>query len=65
MALVEELSADWDPERYEDRYRKRLQKVIRDKRKGKTIKAPDQEKAPAAVPDLMEALEQTLAELKG
>jgi DNA end-binding protein Ku len=65
VAIIEELSTDWDPEAHEDCYRKRLQKVIRDKRKGKTIKAPTPEKAPAAVPDLMEALEQTLAELKG
>jgi DNA end-binding protein Ku len=64
VAIVEELSTDWEPERHEDRHRERLKKVIRDKRKGKTIKAPKPEKAPGAVPDLMEALEQTLAELR-
>jgi DNA end-binding protein Ku len=65
VALIESLSVDWDPERYEDRYRKRLKKVIADKRKGKTIKAPAKATEPEAVPDLMAALEKTLAEMKG
>ena len=42
-----------------------LKKIIRDKSKGKTIELPDEEKEPAPVPDLMEALERTLAEVKG
>jgi DNA end-binding protein Ku len=65
VSLIESLSVDWDPERYEDNYRKRLEKVIADKRKGKTIKAPAKAEEPAAVPDLMAALEKTLAEMKG
>ena len=64
VAIVQELSCDWEPERHHDRHRERLKKVIADKRKGRTIKAPKAEKAPGAPPDLMAALEQTLAELK-
>jgi DNA end-binding protein Ku len=64
-AVIEELSVDWEPERYEDRYRKRLEQVVARKRKGQTIKAPKAVEQPEAVPDLMEALERTLAEMKG
>jgi DNA end-binding protein Ku len=63
VKLIEALSCDWDPGRYEDAYEKRLKKVIRDKEKGKTIKVPEPEREPSPVPDLMAALEQTLAEI--
>ena len=65
VALIESLATEWDPSRYEDNYRKRLKKVINEKRKGKTIKAPSKATEPAPVPDLMAALEATLAEMKG
>ena len=60
IAIVEELSTEWDPESYRDCYRERLEKVIEQKRKGKRIHAPKPEKEPSPVPDLMEALERTL-----
>ncbi len=53
-----------DPARHEDRYTARLADVIKRKKKGGTIKAPKAEKEPAPTPDLMAALEQTLAEMK-
>jgi DNA end-binding protein Ku len=66
VALIEALAEDWDPSRYEDSYEKRLRKIIRDKAKGKTIELPEEEEEEEAapVPDLMEALERTLAEIK-
>jgi DNA end-binding protein Ku len=64
VALIEALSCPWDPSRYEDRYQKRLRKIVRDKSKGKTIEVPEEEKQPSPVPDLMAALEETLAEIK-
>ena len=60
IALIEALSADWDPESYEDCYRERLRRVIEDKRKRKTIEAPQPEKEPEPAPDLMEALQRAL-----
>jgi len=63
VGLIEALATDWDPSRYEDSYEKRLKKIIRDKSKGKTIEVPDTEKDPEPVPDLMAALEETLAEI--
>jgi len=63
VAIIEELSTDWEPQRYKDCYRERLRKVIERKRKGQTIEAPEVEKEPEPVPDLMAALEQTLEEM--
>jgi DNA end-binding protein Ku len=63
VKLIEALSCDWDPERYEDSYEKRLKRVIREKRKGETIKVPEAEPEPSPVPDLMAALEKSLAEI--
>jgi DNA end-binding protein Ku len=65
VALIEALSVDWDPSRYEDRYRKRLLEVIKRKEKGQTIEAPEPAEEPAPVDDLMAALRQTLDELGG
>ncbi len=65
VAVIEELTTEWDPERYEDEYRKRLKAVIRRKRKGETIKSPKAAQAPSPAPDLMDALERTLAEMTG
>jgi DNA end-binding protein Ku len=45
-------------------YRERLRKVIDRKRKGQTIEAPKPEREQTPVPDLMEALERTLANVK-
>ena len=65
VALIEELSVDWDPESYKDRHRDRLLKIVRDKKKGKTIKAPAEPEVPAAVPDLMAALRESLEAARG
>jgi DNA end-binding protein Ku len=65
VAIIEELSTDWDPQRYPDCYRERLKRVIDSKRKGRRIHAPRPEKEPTPVPDLMEALERTLANVEG
>jgi DNA end-binding protein Ku len=64
VAIVEELSADWEPERYQDCYRERLKRVIDAKRKRRTIEVPKPEKEPSPAPDLMDALERTLERLR-
>ena len=65
VALLEAMAEDWDPAQHEDRYRKRLQKLVRDKRKGKTIEIPDDGDAePDAPPDLMAVLKEALAAAK-
>jgi DNA end-binding protein Ku len=65
VKLLDALTVDWDPESYEDCYRKRLEAIVRRKKQGKTIKAPDQQKQPSPTPDLMAALRKTLDELSG
>jgi len=64
VAVIEELSTDWDPGKYKDRYRARLKRVVDRKRKGETIKAPEDAGPPEVPSDLMEALERTLEELQ-
>ena len=64
VAVIEELSTEWDPTRYEDCYRERLKRVIDRKRKGERIRAPKPEAEPAPVPDLMAALERTLENVR-
>src|SRR3954465_5159935 len=66
VALIEALAGDWDPEKHEDRYRKRLQKVVDKKRKGQTIEIDSggDDGEPAPVSDLMAALEQSLKKAK-
>jgi DNA end-binding protein Ku len=64
VAIIEELSTEWEPERYEDCYRERLRRVIEAKRKRRTIEVPAQEREPDPVPNLMDALERTLERLK-
>ena len=64
VALIEALASDWDPGRYKDNYQQRLKRVIKQKEKGETVKAPEREDDTSPVPDLMAALEKTLAEIK-
>ncbi len=65
VKLLDALTVQWDPESYEDCYRKRLEAIVRRKRDGKTIKAPAQREQPSPTPDLMAALRKTLDELTG
>jgi DNA end-binding protein Ku len=60
-ALVEALSTDWDPSRYEDCYRERLLEVIERKRKGRKITVSEPERVHAGPPpDIMAALRESL-----
>ena len=64
VELIEAMTVEWDPANYEDRYRKRLEAIVRKKRKGGEIEIPkaDPDEASPA-PDLMRALEESLAGL--
>ncbi|HWE08934.1 MAG TPA: Ku protein [Solirubrobacteraceae bacterium] len=64
VAVIEELSCDWEPDKFKDEYRARLRRIVNRKRKGETIKAPPAAEQPSPSPDLMAALEQTLEELQ-
>ncbi len=61
--LVESLSGPFEPEKYSDSYREAVLALIEQKAEGKAIAVqPDEE--PKAVPDLMAALEASIAEAK-
>jgi DNA end-binding protein Ku len=62
--LIDSLSSDFEPEKYRDEYRDRVLEMIERKAEGEeiTIEAPAEE--PEAVPDLMAALEQSIASSK-
>jgi DNA end-binding protein Ku len=57
--LIDSLTTDWKPEKYDDTYRERVLKLIRDKAKGKEITVEEAEE-PAPVTDLLEALKASL-----
>src|SRR3954465_714771 len=61
ISVIEELSTDWEPERYEDCYRERLRQGIETKQKRRKIEVPEPGRQPEPAPDLMAALERTLA----
>jgi DNA end-binding protein Ku len=63
VKLIEALSQDFDPGDDADEYRARLRAMIKDKQKGATIEAPEQDDEPAVAGDLMAALRQTMEEL--
>lgn len=63
VAVIEALAVDWDPERYTDCFRQRLLKIVKAKQKGERVKAPTEPREPKPAPDLMEALEETLAQM--
>ena len=66
VELIEALACPWDPSRYEDRYEQRLREIVKRKQKGQTVEPPEpEEEEPSPVPDLMEALERSLAEAAG
>jgi DNA end-binding protein Ku len=60
VAVIEELTEEFKPERYEDCYRERLENVIKRKRKRQKIEVPKPEKEPSPADDLMEALKRSL-----
>jgi DNA end-binding protein Ku len=62
--LISTLSADFEPEKYHDEYRERVLELIERKASGETIAAPVAEEEPAAAPDLMAALEASLAAVR-
>jgi DNA end-binding protein Ku len=55
--LVESMASAWDPALYEDEYRKRVEQLIEEKRRGHVIVTERPETKPTPVVDLMKALE--------
>jgi DNA end-binding protein Ku len=64
--LIESLSGEFDPEKYRDEYREELLSLIERKARGEeVVEAVSEEPKPTKAPDLMAALEESLAAVKG
>jgi DNA end-binding protein Ku len=62
--LIDSLSADFDPTKYRDEYRERVMDLIERKAAGEEVSLQPMAEKPAKVPDLMAALEASLADAK-
>jgi len=62
--LIESLSSEFDPSKYHDTYREQVLEMIERKAQGEEIAVAPAAEAPAKVPDLMAALEASLAAVK-
>ena len=62
--LIASLSADFEPTKYRDEYRERVLALIERKAAGEEIATAPEAEEPAAAPDLMAALEASLAAMR-
>jgi DNA end-binding protein Ku len=62
--LIDSLSNDFEPEKYHDEYREKVLDLIERKASGEEIVVQPEAPEPAKVPDLMAALEASLAAVK-
>jgi DNA end-binding protein Ku len=62
--LIDSLSSEFDPSRYHDEYREKVLELIERKAQGEEIAVQPEAPQPAKVPDLMAALEASLAAVK-
>jgi DNA end-binding protein Ku len=62
--LIDSLASDFEPEKYRDEYRERVLDLIERKAQGETIVIEEPEAEPEKVPDLMAALEASIASAK-
>ena len=64
--LIDSLTSDFDPSQYRDEYREQLLSLIERKAEGKElVTATSEEPEPTKAPDLMAALEQSIAAVRG
>jgi DNA end-binding protein Ku len=64
--LIDSLTSDFEPDKYRDEYREELLDLLERKAEGKeVVSAPTEEPKPTKAPDLMSALEESLAAVKG
>ena len=63
--LIDSLSAEFEPEKYHDEYREKVLELIERKASGEEIAVQPEAPKPKQVPDLMAALEASLAAVKG
>jgi DNA end-binding protein Ku len=62
--LIESLATGFEPAKYHDEYRERVLELIERKASGEEVTVPAEPEEPAAVPDLMAALEASIQRMK-
>ena len=62
--LIDSLTSEFEPEKYRDEYREKVLDLIERRAQGEEIAVQPEAPAPARVPDLMAALEASLAAVK-
>ena len=60
VSLVESMSDDWRPADYRDTYTERVNKLIKDKQKGREVVVESEPAGATDVMDLMEALQRSV-----
>ncbi len=63
--LIDSMATDWDPEKYHDTYRERVEDLIEQKRQGEVIVTDLPEPAKAPVVDLLAALQASVDAARG
>ena len=63
--LIESMDSEWEPERYHDTYRERIEELIERKRKGEEVVVESRPAEPTKVVDLMAALEASVEAARG
>jgi DNA end-binding protein Ku len=63
--LIQSLSAEFEPTKFRDEYREQVLALIEAKANGEEIAVQPQAEEPSAAPDLMAALEASLAAVRG
>lgn len=58
--LIDQLTTTFEPGKYEDDYRKKLQELIEAKKAGKDVVTRTEKEEPSNVTDLMEALQRSV-----
>ncbi len=64
LRVIDAMTREFDPSRYEDCHRARLLRLIQRKRRGGEVEIPEVERERETAPDLMAALEASLSRVK-
>ncbi|QQK79439.1 Ku protein [Salicibibacter cibi] len=64
VLLIDQLTASFEPEKYEDEYRKNLLALLESKQNGESVVTPEKEGKPDNVTDLMDALQASVDRTK-
>jgi DNA end-binding protein Ku len=64
VKLIDALAREFEPGKYQDEHRAKLMELIRAKGEGRQVVVPEERAEPGKVIDLMEALRQSIAEVR-